>query len=374
MEVSKPLGEALMLLDARDFGGAAARAKEADSVPNLTPFEDYSIARVEGFIALSQPMPEVAAAAAAYNRQVASGGAPASEATNMYDVAMRLNYARTNYDEVIRDATALRKLRPLDETGYEMLIQSWYNIRDFSDAIAAAKERIAVLESSRKGPPELLLSLLFNAQLAGGDAAGANQTLDQLAVVSSKPEIWSQVLNAAASAGGLTEHELLNVYRLALLTGTMRPGDYDAMAEIDIRDGLPAEAVSVLTAGHRMGDLLARAEKLAMSAKPLPVRLDPAGRGNGQQSAKLGEQYFSVGRYDEAIMLLRQALKESVMDPADTRTTLAIVLLAAGRLEEALKEFREAAGPVSPAGSVAHAWALYAAREKVADAAPKLGK
>ena len=43
-------------------------------------------------------------------------------------------------------------------------------------------------------PTEDVLGLLLNAQIKNKDEPGARQTLDQLAMVSSKPEVWGQVI------------------------------------------------------------------------------------------------------------------------------------------------------------------------------------
>src|SRR6185437_4784356 len=182
------------------------------------PFEEYSIAKYYGYIYINQPMPDYPAATAAYNRQIASGGAPEAEQANMYMIAMRLNYQAMDYPKVIMDAADLQKFQPLDDTGYLVLIQSYYNTNDFANAATAAKAEIAAKVAANMKPTEDVLGLLLNAQIKNKDEAGARQTLDQLATVSSKPEVWSQVMDFALGSQGITDHQLLNLYRLSILT------------------------------------------------------------------------------------------------------------------------------------------------------------
>src|SRR4029077_16046766 len=135
--VGTPLNAAMKLVDMKDFAGALAKVKEADAVMDKTPFEEYSVTKYMGFIAINQPMPDYPAATAAYNRQIASGGAPDAEKVGMYSVAMRLNYQAMDYPNVLKNAAELQKLQPLDDTGYLVLIQSYYNTNDFANAAVA---------------------------------------------------------------------------------------------------------------------------------------------------------------------------------------------------------------------------------------------
>jgi tetratricopeptide (TPR) repeat protein len=363
--VGRPLNEAMKLVDMKDFAGALAKVKEADAVMDKTPFEEYSVAKYMGFIAINQPMPDYAAATVAYNRQVASGGAPEAEKTNMYSIAMRLNYQAMSYAEVIKDATALQAIQPLDDTGYLVLIQSYYNTMDFANAATAAKAEIAAKVAAGMKPTEDVLGLLLNAQIRVKDEAGARQTLDQLAMVSSKPEVWGQVMDFALGAQGITDHQLLNLYRLSILTGTMKDTDFAAMATIDLQNGLPAEAKAVLTKANKTGDLLNQANQLAgRDQEALPaLAAEAAKQTNGEIDVKLGESYYTYGRFDEAVAAIQKGIgKGGLKDAADAQTTLGIALLAAGKREEALAALDKAAAMGGPGGQVAHVWTLYGRR------------
>jgi tetratricopeptide (TPR) repeat protein len=365
--VGKPLNDAVKLVNMKDFAGALAKVNEADMVKDKLPFEEYQITKYAGFIAINQPMPDYEAATIAYNRQIASGGAPDEEKPNMYAVAMRLNYQKMDYANVIKDAAALQMLQPLDDTGYLVLVQSYYNTMDFPNAAAAAKAEVAAKVASGMKPGEDVLGLLLNAQIKSKDEAGARQTLDQLASVSKKVEVWDQVMDFVLGAQGITDHQLLNLYRLAMIVGTMKDTDYAAMATIDLQNGLPAEAKSIMTKGNKTGELLTQANQmLTRDQQDLPALAAEAAKQttNGEIDVKLGESYYSYGRLDEAIAAIQKGIqKGGLKDPADAQTTLGVVLLAAGKREEALAALDKGAALGGAAGQVAHVWALYGRRD-----------
>ena len=364
--VGKPLADAMKLVDMKDFAGALLKVKEADLVKDKTPFEEYQISKYAGFIAINQPMPDYDAATIAYNRQIASGGAPEPDKVNMYAVAMRLNYQKMDYPSAIKNAIDLQMIQPLDDTGYLVLIQSYYNTMDYPNSAIVAKAEIAAKVASGMKPAEDVLGLLLNAQIKSKDENGARQTLDQLASVSKKTEVWDQVMDFALGVQGITDHQLLNLYRLAIIVGTMKDTDYAAMATIDLQNGLPAEAKAILVKGNKTGELLDQANQfLVRDQQALPaLAAEAAKQTNGEIDVKLGESYYSYGRFDEAIAALQKGIeKGGLKDPADAQTTLGLVLLAAGKRPEALAAFDKAAAVGGAGGQVAHVWGLYGRRE-----------
>ncbi len=361
--IGKSLNEAMKAVDAKDFATALTKVKEADEVKDKTPFEEYQISKYYGFIAINQPMPDYAAAATAYNRQIASGGVPEADKAGMYNVAMRLNYQMKNFPEVIKDAVELQKMQPLDDTGYLVVIQSYYNTNDFPNAADTAKKEIAAKVAAGGKPSEDVLGLLLNAQIKAKNEAGAREALDQLAMITAKPDVWGQEIDFVLGAKGMTDHELLNAYRLSILTGTMKDADYAAMATIDLQNGLPKEAISVLTKGNKSGDLMTQANSLAMRDDLNALATEAAKQTNGEVDVKLGESYYTYGQYDKAVAALENGIKKGgLKNQADAQTTLGIAYLAAGQKDKAVAAFEQAAKDQDAAGQVAHAWALYGHR------------
>ena len=364
-EVGVPLQDALKLINANDLDGAMAKLAVADMVPMKTPFEEYTIS--EYMFSVYFKKMDFPNALVAVNRQVASGGAPDEKKAAMYDTALKLNYqVAMDYAKVIQNAIELQKLQPLDDTDQLVLIQSYYSTMDYANAATAAKAQVASKQAAGMKPGEDVLGLLLNAQIRTKDEAGARQTLDTMATVSKKPEVWDQVMDFALGQKDITDHQLLNLYRLSMLVGTMKDTDYAAMATIDLQNGLPQEAKTVLTKGNKTGELMNQANQLAAkdqdSLKELAT--EAAKQTNGEIDVKLGESYFTYGRYDEAIASLQKGIeKGGLKDAADAQTTLGLVLWTAGKKAEAAAAFEKAAAAGGAAGQVAHTWSLYGKRE-----------
>ena len=371
-EVGTPINDALKLVEAKDFDGALAKVQIADNVKDKTPYEEFMVAKYIAFIAVNKMPQDLAAAHSAVNRQIASGGAPEAEKAGMYSMGMLLNYANMDYAKAIQSAQELKALnQPFNDQQNIVLVQSYYNTMDYANAAKEAKAMSDAKVAANEKPSADVLGLLLNSQAKLMDDAGYRVTLDRLATVSAQPEVWGQVMDFAldsVSKGPADgqEHRLLNVFRLAMLVGTMREADYPAMARIDLQIGLPAEAKEVLAKGNRTtGDLVTQANTLGAndqaSLSTLAAEVSKLPTGEGE--VKLGESYMTYGRHEEAATAIRAGIqKGGIKDLPDAQTTLGIALYKGGKRDEALAEFRKAEMANTPSGIVAHVWALFLQR------------
>ena len=360
-EVGTPINDALKLVESKNFDGALAKVQLADAVKDKTPYEEFMVAKYLAYIAVNRQPQDIAAATSAVNRQIASNGAPDPEKANMYSMGMLLNYAAMDYAKVVQNAEQLKAMnQPFNEQQNLVLVQSYYNTMDYANAVKAAKEASAV------APTADVLGLLLNSQAKMKDDAGYRVTLDKLATVSAQPEVWGQIMDFALTTPNIQEHHLLNLYRLAMLVGTMRDVDYAAMATIDLTNGLPNEAKEALTKGNRTtGDLMNDTTKMLSNDQgSLTALAAEAGKQtNGEIDVKLGESYLTYARHDDAVTALRAGIqKGGLKDLPDAQTTLGIALFRAGKKEEALAEFRKAEMATGSAGPVAHTWVLFLQR------------
>jgi len=372
-QVGTPINDALKLVQAMDYPGALAKVREADNVKNKTAYEEFIVAKYLGVIALGQPMRDMAAATVAYNRMVASGAAPEAEKAGMLDLAMKLNYQAGDMQKVVLDGTELEKIQPLDDTDYQVLTQSYFQTNDFPSAIATARKAVEAAAKAGEKPNKNILGMLLNAQAKTQDP-GYRETLDQLAMVSDQPEVWGQQMDFALATPNITDHQLLNVFRLALRVGTMRDVDYPAMATIDLSNGLSVEGKTVLEKAIAAGkivrtgavaSLLTQANGLVASEqKTLPeLAAEAAKQANGEVYTKLGESYWVNGRLDQAIDAFQKGIaKGGLKDMADAQTTLGIIYMDAGKSADAIEAFQKAEAAKGTGANVAHAWSLFARR------------
>lgn len=372
-QVGLPINDALKFVQMMDFDRALAKVREADAVKDKTPYEEYIVAKYMGIVALQQPMRDMAAATVAYNRMVASGAAPEAEKADMLDLAMKLNYQAGDTPKVVAAASELEKIRPLDDTGYQVLAQSYFQANDFANTIATAKRGVAAATAAGQRPNKAVLGMMLNAQAKTQDP-GYRQTLDDLAMVSDQPEVWGQVMDFALATPRITDHQLLNVFRLAVRVGTMRDVDYPAMATIDLSNGLSIEGKTTLekaiAAGKIMrtgavASLLTQANGLvAAEQKALPeLAAEAAKQPSGEVYIKLAESYWVSGQLPQALDAMQKGIaKGGIKDMADAQTTLGIMYSDAGMTAEALAAFQKAEAAGGTGASVAHAWTLFSKR------------
>jgi tetratricopeptide (TPR) repeat protein len=368
-----PINDALKLVQMMDFAGALAKVQLADKQEKKTPYEEFTVAKYLGVIALGQPMRDMALATIAYNRMIASGAAPDAEKADMYELAMKLNFQAGDMQKVVLDAAELQKIRPLDEVGYQVLTQTYFQANDFPNAITTAKKAIDVSIAAGQRPNKNTLGMLLNAQAKTQDP-GYRQTLDQLAMVSDQAEVWGQVMDFALATQNITDHQLLNVFRLALRVGTMRDVDYPAMATIDLTNGLSIEGKTVLDKAIMAGtimrtgavaSLLTQANGLvAGEQKSLPdLASEAAKQSTGEIYTKLAESYWANGKINEAVDAMQKGIaKGGLKDMADAQTTLGIIYMDAGKSAEAIDAFQKAEAAGGTGANIAHAWSLFSRR------------
>jgi hypothetical protein len=372
--IGTPINDAVKLLQTMDYAGALAKVQLADKVDKKSPYEEYLVAKFLGAIALSQATKDFPAATVAYNRMMASGGAPEAEKESMYDLAMKLNYQADNAAKVIEAANNLKMIRPLDATSFEVLTQTYYKANDFPNAIVTAKDAVAAAQSAGQKPDASILGILLNAQAKTQDP-GYRATLDMLGTVSTQAEVWGQIMDFALATKDITDHQLLNVFRLAIKVGTMRDTDYPAMATIDLSNGMSIEGKNVLEKAIMAGtiqrtgavaSLITQANGLIDGEKKsLPdLANEAAKQPNGEIYVKLGESYWVYGQTDQAIDALQKGIeKGGLKDAADAQTTLGIVLMDAGKTAEAMAAFQKAESLGGTSAQIAHPWSLFVRRQ-----------
>ena len=371
-ELATPLQEALKLNEAQDFAAALAKIREADAaVTGKTPEEEFVVGKFIGSVALR--MNDHATALAGFSRAVASNAIPDAEKPNILYITMVLNAEAKNYAQAIAIGEQLMALGPLDEKAAVALAQSYYNKGDYANALKIAQAALAkgVTDPTNKAA---LLEVQTKGQAQSGNTAGAVASLEQQCSAMCDGATWGSLVDVTwGKVAGMTDHQGLNLLRLKLIAGGMKADDYLTMARLDLSQGLPAEAKSVLERGIAAGTLSRSGQTAELLSKATPMAARDAGslaqfereasaKATGEEDIKLGETYYSHGRLKEAETALRRGLgKSGVRDPADAHIMLGIVLLAEGDKAGAAAEFNSASSS-SRQAPIAHVWTVYANR------------
>jgi tetratricopeptide (TPR) repeat protein len=363
-KVGVPLKAAQEAVQKKNWNGALARIKEAQGVQPRTAFEDYKINELLWYVYLQQG--RNADAARLLEQQIASGQMPAGEKVQRTKTVAQLYFRAGNYAKATQAANQYLKSAPGDQEVQLLVAQSHFQQKDYKAAVASANR---LIKPGQK-PSEDLLQLLLRSNYELKDAAGTTAALEQLLTYYPSPETWNRLLDGYIEQTN-HDHELLSLYRLSEDVGSLvKPRQYIDMAQALYVGGFAIESERImdkgLAAGLFQGEELTRAQRtrdtakrkadedrksLATADKALAVAK------NGTAAYKIGQLYFSAGKYPEAAEAMRKALTlPGLEDIDDANMELGIALARSGKKAEAVKAFDAVKDPKF--AEVARLWKL----------------
>jgi len=372
--IGKPLQQAQALAAAGKYPAALDAVSQAEAVPNKTPAETQIISQMRTYIESKSGDPAV------YEKQIASGQGNASVARSLVDA----HYRARQYAKVIGDVDTLRRFGALDGTTESIVAQAYYLQGDYKGAIRFLKAT---------GKTDLdTIKLLYGAAYKSGDTDTLQSTLEQLVLATGDPEYWRGSIDLADHTHGLTDPETLDLLRLRLATGTMRPGasgddDYSLLSQIAIQLKLPGEAQAVMQKGidakvvngnradrlFNMAKTQAAADSAGLAAEAAKANAAP----NGDLLVQLGAQYNGYGRYQDAVTAINAGIAKGVTDKNNAEMRLGQAYIGLGQRDQAAKAFNAVAKTDDAAYRVAHLWSIYAragSKAAPADTAAPAGK
>ena len=241
---------------------------------------------------------------------VDSGGGTPEQRPALINAATQLNYVTHNYRAAGRYGAMLDK--PDDKTML-MIADSYLQLKDNANAAKSAQAIVDADKAAGKVPSSDVLSIPAERQRRLGNHGGATAAVDQLADVSSNPQVWRMVTAQVLGGGySLSNHQVINLLRLRLATGSMDETDYVALAATDIQVGLPQEAKDALQQGIDKGQIsnsgrIAQLMQQANAAIPADQKALPQLQKiadtskSGDPDVQYGESLYTYGRNDEAI-------------------------------------------------------------------------
>lgn len=358
--VGKPLQQAQDLAAKGDYKGALAAVNQADSAANKTADETKIIDQMRNYVMAKSGN------AAVYEQQIASGKGTASVARNM----IRAHYMQKQYAKVIADAAVVRKFGAMDAATETLIAQAYFLSGDYAGTIRFLKGR-SDLDS---------LKLIYGAAFKLHDMDAIQSSLEQLILATGNIDYWRGGIDIAEHQRPLTDHQTLDLLRLRLLTGTMRPtpggdDDYSQLAQIAIQLGFPGEAQSVLqkgmdakiVSGERSTRLMNMASTQATTQKAALAQQAAAAK-TGDDMVKAGEAYAGFGDTDKALTLIQAGIKAGATKAYDAQMALGLAYLAKGQRDAAAKAFAGVPKADTKGWNIAHLFNIYARSNSSAQA------
>ncbi len=374
-EVGKPLQGAIDLLKGKKAKEALAMVREAQAVPNKTPYESYMVTRVIAQAAAGAGEPGVAAKA--FEEITGSASAADAERRQFAAAAAGQYYIAKEYAKAAELAARYAKLGGTDKSVHTIYVQALYLGNNFAAAAKAISADVEAEEDAGKAPAEEELQLLANASLQQRDTAGYAKALEKLLSYYPKRDYWLNLVYGIATRPGFSERLALDVARLKIETGTMRTGnEYLEAAQLSLIEGFPAEAARIIDKGYaasllgsgpeaarhkRLRDMAAKS--LAEDRKTLDADADPAAAKDAKTLFNEGFNLVLNGKSEQGLQMMESALRQGIAGrrPDHARLQLAYAYHLAGQNQKAVQIFRTVQG-TDGAGAVARAWAIRLAR------------
>jgi len=374
-EVGKPLQAAIDALKAKRGREALSRAREAQEVPNKTPYETYLVTRVLGQAAAAAG--DAATAGAALESAANSSAAPQADRPQLLAVAAAQYYAAKEYSKAAAAATRYLQYGGSDKSVHMIYVQSLYLGGNYGAAAREMANDVEAAERAGKPPTEEQLQLLANAYLQSKDTAGYGRTIEKLVAYYPKRDYWQNAIYNVVTRSGFNDRLQIDVARLKFDLGLLQKADeYLDFAQLSLIEGFPAEATKVIDKGYAAGVLgtgaeAARHKRLKdLAAKNLAEDRKNIAQAEKGEPAKDGKTLFNdgfnlvlYGRADKGLGMMQEGIKlgGGFRRPDHAKLQLAYAYHLAGQNEKAVQMFKSVQG-TDGAAALARLWVLRLGR------------
>jgi hypothetical protein len=378
-EFGAPASAAQQLLKEGKATEALAKLKEAEAVPNLSPYETMVLHRTRA--AVAQKAGDKALTVQSLEAALATGLVDKAEETRLVEALVSIAWDLKDHPRVMRWSQRYAELNGSNDSLQLLRIQSQAATGDERGAAAALRARIEAAGKAGKPAPESHMRLLLSYERSLKDDAAALSTLGQLARIYPRPEYWSDTVSLAARDPALDDRTVLEMYRLLRATGSLKHADLrHEMAQIAQKLGLPVEALTVLDEGVADGITLTPAQRKLHEQLGKQAAADKADRPGAEAAALKGKdgnalvglgwamvaelpQQAPPASAERGLTLLEQGIaKGGLKRSAEARLHLGMAQLAAGKRDAARQTLDALAGEIGkdPLAPSVRLWQRFA--------------
>jgi len=230
-KVAKILKPAQEALQQKKYADALAKIREAQALPEKTPFDQYTIH--EFACQANIGAGNYAEAAKECEARLDDQFMPEADKPQMIKLLLALNYQLKNYDKAIDYGQRALKGGFATEENKNFLAQAYYLKGDWKNSL---KMEEALVDSDIKGgqvPKEQQLSLVLSSCVKLEDKACQQHALERMVAYYPKPEHWKNLLFSVQQQASGNDANTLQTFRLMSEVDVLEsPSDYNEMAQV----------------------------------------------------------------------------------------------------------------------------------------------
>jgi hypothetical protein len=327
--IAKEMTAAQKALQASQWAEAIKNLEAAETKPGLNAFDKKTIYDFKGFAYVK--LNNLKAAEQAYEAAEATGAYSPEDAAKTTRMLYRLSAGNQQYAKAAEYGKQVAESGAATPDDLAILSQIYFLQKDCKSSGAWADKAIAASRKAGDAPKENLYQFKLQCASDAGDTPGMAATLVDLIRLTNKTNYWNTLLRIERQEER-DDHNTLMLYRVMYDTNSMTAGtDYIEMAQLLGDSALPAEAQTVLEKAmsspglitdqqkERTTRLLNSFKSRAESDKKGLPQLDAEAKKNpaGELDVKLGEVYYGVGDYQNAVTAVNRGLQKGQIKHLD---------------------------------------------------------
>jgi len=319
-EVIKPLQAAQDAMKSGQPELALSLAQQTLALPGVTAEEKPVIQRTLAAAALQLKNFSLAISTLENVLQDMPDTVPVAQRTQLIESLLSVCQQAQDFQRFVKWSREYLALDGANTTVRPVYIQTLAVLKMHKEVVEEINIKMKLDLAAQLKTPENELRMLAISQRQLKDEEGYNETLKRLLLGYPSKAYWSEMIARLARQASFNGRYDLDLYRLLELTGNMEEAnEFVDMANIALKNGLPAEAARVMAQAEAQGVLgkgpdalthqklkLEVKQKLAEDEKALPGLERSAKDAN--TIASLAEVYAAKQQWETAIVSFNKAM------------------------------------------------------------------
>ncbi len=350
-EWSKPYTEIQKLLNEKQYAVALEKLKFFETSEKKTSYEEFLVSRTRA--AIASAMGDNVLLAKCFEELIASEFLPPEEKIRFIEGLAGIFYNLKDYKQSQIWTKRFLASDPNHTGMQDLLVQNYYLVDDFTNALKEVKTQITADEKAGKAPDEKRLRLMHGSSMKVKDIESSTHALELLVKYHPNKDYWADLMYRLISRQGFSDRMRLDWYRIMFAIDNLEDdAQFMEMAETALLAGLPLEAKNIVDAAYKAGYFgkgkNVVKHKLLQDKANKQAADDAKSLDAGEASAKaaktglamvnMGYNFVTYGQYDRGIALIEAGLaKGGLKYPEEAKLHLGIAYHKAGNKVKAVE-------------------------------------